>query len=70
MVKKILHIVLKKYKQVTITIEMLKDLDVMTIKELISQLLVVEDANTCEEKEVADSMGRLLLTQEQWEARC
>lgn len=64
-VKKILRVVPKKYKQVAVAIEMLMDLDKTTIEELVGQLRVAEDADADEEKEVADGMGRLLLTREQ-----
>jgi hypothetical protein len=70
-VKKILRVVPKKYKQVAVAIEMLTDLDKTTIEELIGRLHVVEDAYADEEKaekEVREGMERLLLTREQSEA--
>ncbi|WVZ88960.1 hypothetical protein U9M48_035427 [Paspalum notatum var. saurae] len=67
--KKILHVVSKRLKQVAVVIEMLTDLDVATIKELVGKLRVAEDVDNDEVKEVAESAGRLHLTEEQWEAR-
>jgi hypothetical protein len=66
-VKKILCVVPKKYKQVVVAIKMLTDLDKTTIEELISRLRVAEDANADEvkaKKEVRDGMELVLLTRE------
>jgi len=53
-----------------VTLEMLGDLDNMSIEELAGRLQVAEDADA-EEQEVAhaSNAGQLLLTEEQWEAR-
>ncbi|WVZ96449.1 hypothetical protein U9M48_042087 [Paspalum notatum var. saurae] len=69
-VKKVLRIVPKKFKQVTMGIEMLTDLNTATIEELIGRLCVTEDTGKEDMQEVAEQgVGRLLLTEEQWEVR-
>ncbi|RLM69158.1 hypothetical protein C2845_PM17G10780 [Panicum miliaceum] len=69
-VKKVLCVVPKKLKQVAEAIEMLADLNTMTIEELVGRLQVAEDADA-EEQEAANAgnAGQLYLTEEQWEAR-
>ena len=69
-VKKMLRVVRKRYKQVAVSIEMHSDLNKMSVEELIGRLRVVEDADA---EEAADGIEKgvqqLLLTEEQWEAR-
>ncbi|WVZ82430.1 hypothetical protein U9M48_029694 [Paspalum notatum var. saurae] len=66
-VRKVLRVVPKKWKQVAVSIEMLLDLDTMTMEELIGRLRVAEDAK---EQEVGvERAGQLYLTEAQWEAR-
>ena len=56
----------KKFKQVAVAIEMLTDLNTTSVEELVGRLRVAEDADV---EEAADDVGRLFLTEEQWEAR-
>ncbi|KAG8088410.1 hypothetical protein GUJ93_ZPchr0010g11050 [Zizania palustris] len=66
-VKKMLRVVPEKYNKVAVAIEMLLDLNTMSIEELVGQLRVVEDRYDI--KEVMDGVGQFLLTEEQWETR-
>ncbi|WVZ50882.1 hypothetical protein U9M48_002089 [Paspalum notatum var. saurae] len=65
---KVLCVVPKKWKQVAVSIEMLLDLDKMTIEELIGRLRVAEQADD-EDAAVEAEVGCLYLTEEQWQAR-
>ncbi|WVZ90343.1 hypothetical protein U9M48_036652 [Paspalum notatum var. saurae] len=67
-VRKVLRVVPKKWKQVAVSIEMLLDLDTMKMEELVGRLRVAEQADD-EEAEAAADVGRLYLTEEQWEVR-
>lgn len=52
----------KKFKQVVVAIEMLTELNAMTIEELVSRLRMSEDADADDAKEVTtDGVGRLYL---------
>ncbi|EEE63110.1 hypothetical protein OsJ_17918 [Oryza sativa Japonica Group] len=66
-VKKVLRVVPKRLKQVAVAIEMLADMDVMSVEELVGRLQVAEDADA--EDHVEAHSEQLLLTEEQWEAR-
>ncbi|KAF0894023.1 hypothetical protein E2562_033807 [Oryza meyeriana var. granulata] len=66
-VKKILRVVPKKMKQVAVAIEMLMDLNTMSVEELVGRLRVAEESRDVDEE--TGGAGRLLLTEEQWEAR-
>ena len=66
-VKKILRVVPKKMKQVAVAIEMLMDLNTMSVEELVGRLRVAEEPRDVDEE--MGGAGRLLLTEEQWEAR-
>lgn len=66
-VKKVLRVVPKRLKQVAVAIEMLADMDVMSVEELVGRLQVAEDADA--EDHVEAHGEQLLLTEEQWEAR-
>jgi hypothetical protein len=69
-VRKLLRVVLKRNNQIACAIEMFFDLNTMSVEELIGKLRAVEDHAVDEEAVgVSASMGRLLLTEEQWEAR-
>jgi hypothetical protein len=70
-VRKLLRVILKRYNQIVCAIELFFDLNTMNVKELIGKLRAAEDRVTDEEV-VAAGAGteRLLLTEEQWEARC
>jgi hypothetical protein len=65
-VKKVLRVVPKKMKQVTVAIEMLADINAMSVEDLVGRLRVAEDADA---EEATGDAGRLLLTEKQWEAR-
>ena len=69
-VKKVLRVVPRRLKQCAVAIEMLGDLNNMSIEELAGRLQVAEDADA-EDQEAAGAghVGQLLLTEEQWEAR-
>ncbi|WVZ60287.1 LOW QUALITY PROTEIN: hypothetical protein U9M48_010333 [Paspalum notatum var. saurae] len=66
------RVVPTKWKQVAVSIEMLLDLDTMSMEELVERLHVAEDADAEDAKAkdvVSEGVGRLYLTEEQWEAR-
>ncbi|WVZ53014.1 hypothetical protein U9M48_004007 [Paspalum notatum var. saurae] len=63
-VKKLLRVVPRKFKQVAVAIEMLTDLKMATIEEFVGHLRVAEDTKAV----VQEDVGRLYLTKEQWEA--
>jgi hypothetical protein len=71
-VRKILRLVPKKLRQVAVAIEMLVDLDTMTMEELVSRLRMAEaaDIEDVAYGMTADGVECLLLMEEQWEARC
>ncbi|KAG8047562.1 hypothetical protein GUJ93_ZPchr0008g13586 [Zizania palustris] len=60
-----LCVLLEKYNQIEITIEMLLDVNTMSIEELVGQLHVADDKYGI--KEVVDDIRKVLLTEEQWE---
>ena len=66
-VKKMLRVVPARYNQFAVSIEMLMDLKTMSLEELVGRLHVAEDR--CGVEAAADGVERLLLTEEQWEAR-
>jgi hypothetical protein len=66
-VQKILHVLLKKMRQVPVSIQMLCDLNTMFVEELLSRLCVAEEPDDDEEESTGHA--RLLLTEQQWEAR-
>jgi hypothetical protein len=70
-VRKILHVIPKKLRQVRVAIEMLADLDTMTVEQLVGRLCAVDvaDAEDVVDGVAADCIEQLLLTEEQWEAR-
>jgi hypothetical protein len=73
MVRKVLRVMPKKWKQVAVSIEMLLDLDAMSMEKLIGQLCIAEDADAddAKAKEVTtEGADQLFLTEAQWEARC
>jgi hypothetical protein len=53
-VKKILRVVPRRLKQVAVVIEMLTDLNTVTLEELVGRLWVVEDADIEDAQEVAE----------------
>jgi hypothetical protein len=68
-VTKILCVILKKFRQVGVVIEMLVDLNTMTVEQLVGRLCVAEaaDAEDVADGVAVDGVGRLL-TEKQWEA--
>jgi hypothetical protein len=66
-VKKMLRVVPTKYNQITCSIEMFTDLKKMSLDEFIGRLSVVEERCGGSIELAADRVGRLLLTEEQWE---
>jgi hypothetical protein len=69
-VRKLLHVVLKRYNQISCAIEMLSNLNTISVEELIGKLHEVEDRVTMEDAlEASAGVGHLLLTEEQWEDR-
>ena len=65
-VKKILLVLPPRYNQIACSIEMLLDLNKLSVEELVGRLRVAEDR--CGMEAAADGVERLLLTEEQWEA--
>ncbi|CAN6381799.1 unnamed protein product [Urochloa humidicola] len=69
-VKKILRVVPKKFKLVAVAIEMFTDFNTTSAEEVVGRPCVAEDVDVDEAVDgIANSIGRLLLTEEQWEAR-
>ncbi|WVZ93640.1 hypothetical protein U9M48_039605 [Paspalum notatum var. saurae] len=71
-VRKVLRVVPTKWKQVAVSIEMLLDLDTMSMEELVGQLRVAEDADVEDTKGnevVTEVVQQLYLIKAQWEAR-
>ncbi|KAL6658537.1 hypothetical protein ACP70R_004123 [Stipagrostis hirtigluma subsp. patula] len=66
-VRKILRVLPKRLKQVAVSIQMLLDLDAMSVEELLGRLRVAEEQDDVEGESAGPA--RLLLTEEQWEAR-
>ncbi|XP_066320732.1 uncharacterized protein [Miscanthus floridulus] len=66
-VKKMLQVVPEKLSQAAVSIEMFCDLNSISIEDVIDRLQVFKDRG--KQKSVTDAMGRLLLTEEDWEAR-
>ena len=66
--KKMLRVVPARYNQIACSIEMFADLKTMSLEELIGRLRVAKERCGGVEA-VADGVGCLLLTEEQWEAR-
>ena len=64
-VKKVLRVVPRRLKKCAVAIEMLGDLDNMSIEELVGRLQVAEDADV-EDREATNggNAGQLLLTEE------
>ncbi|XP_066361338.1 uncharacterized protein [Miscanthus floridulus] len=66
-VKKLLQVVPDKLNQPTVSLEMFLDLNVVMVKEVVGRLRVFEERT--KPKQVTDAMGRLMLCEEDWEAR-
>ncbi|CAN6328796.1 unnamed protein product [Urochloa humidicola] len=69
-VRKILRVIPKRYNQIACAIEMLSDLDTVTMPGLVGRLRVAEDRCINDEVAAVEAcVSRLLLAEEQWEAR-
>ncbi|CAN6337797.1 unnamed protein product [Urochloa humidicola] len=69
-VRKVLHAVPRRLKQVAVSIEIHGDLDTMSLDELVGQLQVAEEADAEYEPVAKTGSGeQLLLTEAQWKAR-
>lgn len=66
-VKKLLQVVPERLTQAAVAIEMFSDLNKTTIDEVIGRLRLFEERT--KPKEVTNAMGRLMLCEEDWEAR-
>ncbi|XP_021321292.1 uncharacterized protein LOC110437238 [Sorghum bicolor] len=66
-VKKLLQVVPERLTQAAVSLEMFLDLNKVTIDEVIGRLRVFEER--AKPKEVTDALGRLMLYEEDWEAR-
>jgi hypothetical protein len=66
-VKKLLQVVPERLSQAAVSLEMFLDLNKVSIEEVIGRLRVFEERGR--PKEITDSMGRLMLYEEDWEAR-
>jgi hypothetical protein len=65
-VQKILRVLPRKMRQVAVSIQMLCDLNTMSVEELLGRLRVAEEQDDIEEE--STDPARLLLTEQQWEA--
>jgi hypothetical protein len=66
-VRKILRVLPRKMRQVAVSIQMLCDLNTMSVEELLGRLRVAEEQDDIEEE--STDPAHLLLTEQQWEAR-
>lgn len=66
-VKKLLQVVPEKLNQAAVSIEMFMDLKVAKVEDVIGRLRVFEERT--KPKQITDAMGRLMLCEEDWEAR-
>jgi hypothetical protein len=65
-VVKYLHVIPKKYTQITLSIETLLDLSALSIEEVTGRLKAVDDRNEALPTNSVTSDGKLLFTEEQW----
>ncbi|CAD6334000.1 unnamed protein product [Miscanthus lutarioriparius] len=68
-VKKFLRVVLPRYNQVAMAIEMFCDVKTLSIEELVGHLRAAEARFEPMVEQVTDTTGRLLLMEEEWMAR-
>ena len=66
-VKKLLQVVPERLAQAAVSLEMFLDLNKVTIEEVIGRLRVFEER--AKPAQITDAMGRLMLCEEDWEAR-
>jgi hypothetical protein len=67
LIKKMLRIVPKQYREIVMSIVTLLDLNTLSLEGLVGRLRAAEVSG--DEEEEAQGMARLLLTEEQWEAQ-
>jgi hypothetical protein len=67
LIKKMLRIIPKQYRQIAMSIVTLLNLNTLSLEGLVGRLRAAEVGG--DEEEEAQGMARLLLTEEQWEAR-
>jgi hypothetical protein len=63
-VKKMLHVLPKRFSQIAASIETILDVNSMTVEDLVSQLKPSEDCIVVEE--ITEQTGHLMLTEEEW----
>ena len=68
-VRKFLRVVPTRYNQIAVAIEMICDLDMLSIEELIGRLRATEDRFEPVVEKVSDKAGSLLLTEAEWMAK-
>jgi hypothetical protein len=68
-VKKMLHSILEKLEQVTISMETLLNLNMLSIEEATGHLRAVEQRKKSSSSSVMDDSGRMLLIEEEWTTR-
>jgi hypothetical protein len=66
-VKKLLQVVPRSLNQAAVSIEMFVDLNKATVEDVIGRLRVFEER--AKPAQITDAMGRLMLCEEDWEAR-
>jgi hypothetical protein len=66
-VKKLLQVIPRSLNQATVSIEMFVDLNKATIEDVIGRLCVFKERDKL--VQVTNAMGRLMLCEEDWEAR-
>ena len=66
-VRKFLSVVPKQFSQIALSIETLVDLDQLSVEELTGRLKAAEERHELQQS--TDSVGSLLLTEEEWNAR-
>ena len=67
-IEKYLRVVLAKFEQIALSIETLLDLSELTLEDVTKRLKAVEDRAAA--ATLASTSSRLLLTEEEWRARC
>jgi hypothetical protein len=65
-IKKFLRVVPSRFTPVVVSIEMFCDTKTMKVKELVGRLRAADDRLSGQTEQVTDSMGRLMLAEEDW----
>lgn len=66
-VKKLLQVVPEKLNQAAVSLKMFFDMNSVSVEEVIGRLRVFEERQ--KPKQITDTMGRLMLCEEDWEVR-